>query len=292
MQNTQDKYSSCHALLSPPLTPAESKKQLNPFCTSTRATLLPPLLPSRKQFVQDYGRMIYFLRPCSDPSIHKRGRERVFSLDLNLLPKPSLKPIRLQSASQTPTRLGKRNGNRCTRLDKTGASKKRPSVPAQPTEPKRVSRTPAVVNHTPTSPSGILTLKKEKADAAIAFDTIDIDTQDSVHFEPQWIPNPAALDQIPVKVVWKGGPLQINDQPYFDRLHPVEVSMASTLRLSPVQYLRCKRVLIRAAQEYGESEMPFRKSDAQKLCRVDVNKTSALWTVFGQLGWMGRRWPN
>ncbi|KAI9026534.1 Homeodomain-like protein [Phycomyces nitens] len=287
MQNTQDKYSSCHALLSPPLTPAESKKQLKPFYTTTKNSLLPPLLPSRKQFIQDYARMIYFLRPCSDTSIHKRGRERVFSLDLNLLPKPNLKPIRLQSASQTS--LGKRNGNRCARLDKSGASRKRPSVPAQPTESKRVSRTPAVVNHLQFSGTS---LKKEKADAAIAFDTIDIDTQDSEHFGPHWVPNLAALDQIQVKVVWKGGPLQINDQPYFDRLHPVEVSMASTLRLSPVQYLRCKRVLIRAAQEYGENEMPFRKSDAQKLCRVDVNKTSALWTVFGQLGWMGGRWPN
>lgn len=61
--------------------------------------------------------------------------------------------------------------------------------------------------------------------------------------------------------------------------------MASILRLSPVQYLRCKRTLILAARTLQLQEIPFTKSVAQKLCRVDVNKTSALWTAFGQLGW-------
>jgi hypothetical protein len=62
--------------------------------------------------------------------------------------------------------------------------------------------------------------------------------------------------------------------------------MASILRLSPVQYLRCKRTLILAARTLKQQQIPFTKSVAQKLCRVDVNKTSALWTAFGQLGWL------
>lgn len=61
--------------------------------------------------------------------------------------------------------------------------------------------------------------------------------------------------------------------------------MASILRLSPIQYLRCKRTLILAARTLKLQGIPFTKSVAQKLCRADVNKTSALWTVFGQLGW-------
>lgn len=82
-----------------------------------------------------------------------------------------------------------------------------------------------------------------------------------------------------------GAPLLIHQQPYYDGLHQVESSMASILRLSPIQYLRCKRTLILAARTLKLQQIPFTKSVAQKLCRVDVNKTSALWTAFGQLGW-------
>jgi hypothetical protein len=62
--------------------------------------------------------------------------------------------------------------------------------------------------------------------------------------------------------------------------------MASILRLSPIQYLKCKRTLILAARTLSYQQIPFTKSVAQKLCRVDVNKTSALWTAFGELGWL------
>lgn len=82
-----------------------------------------------------------------------------------------------------------------------------------------------------------------------------------------------------------GAPLCINQEPFYHLLHPVEASMASTLRLSPIQYLRCKRTLILAARTLKHQNISFTKSVAQKLCRVDVNKTSALWTAFGQLGW-------
>lgn len=82
-----------------------------------------------------------------------------------------------------------------------------------------------------------------------------------------------------------GAPLSINRQPYFNQLHPAEVTMASVLRLTPIQYLRCKRTLILASRTLKMQQVPFTKSIAQKLCRVDVNKTSALWTAFRQLGW-------
>jgi hypothetical protein len=89
-----------------------------------------------------------------------------------------------------------------------------------------------------------------------------------------------------------GAPLMISHLPMYGKLHPTEVNFASTLRLTPVQYIRCKRTLIRAAIEYQRRGTPFRKSDAQKLCRVDVNKTSSLWSIFGELGWLGQTWPN
>lgn len=83
-----------------------------------------------------------------------------------------------------------------------------------------------------------------------------------------------------------GTPLDIEKYEFYDQLHPGEVTIASTLRLLPEQYIRCKRVLILAAQEAHKEGTPFRKSEAQKLCRIDVNKVSTLWSTFGKLGWL------
>ncbi|KAI7872433.1 hypothetical protein BDF14DRAFT_503875, partial [Spinellus fusiger] len=179
----------------------------------------------------------------------------------------------------------------CTTIDSLvlPASKKAMIATDPLAESKHISGTQTTTVQPHTSRS---LPKREKVDTVILFDTIDIDTDDASYFSPLWVPQPEVLDCATVKVVWKGGPLTIDHQPYYSRLHSTEATIASTLRLSPVQYLRCKRVLICGAKEYAENNMAFRKSDAQKLCRVDVNKTSALWKVFGQLGWMGRRWPN
>ncbi|KAF8931257.1 hypothetical protein BGZ58_007728 [Dissophora ornata] len=89
-------------------------------------------------------------------------------------------------------------------------------------------------------------------------------------------------------VVWKGHPLSVVGKPGYEQLHPYEVHVASTLRLSPAQYLSCKRTLILASREYFATPdgKQFRKSDAQKLCRIDVNKTSRLWEVFAKVGWL------
>ncbi|CAO3681658.1 unnamed protein product [Umbelopsis vinacea] len=131
------------------------------------------------------------------------------------------------------------------------------------------------------------TSKKCKSDAAMAFDRVNIEESDHDFFDPQWIPSYQVFDQRLVRVVWKGSPLQIAHMPYFHKLHPGEANIASTLRLTPEQYIKCKRTLIQAASKYESQGIPFRKSDAQKLCRVDVNKTSTLWSIFGKLGWMG-----
>ncbi|KAG0046151.1 hypothetical protein BGZ83_008657 [Gryganskiella cystojenkinii] len=92
----------------------------------------------------------------------------------------------------------------------------------------------------------------------------------------------------PPRVIWKGQPLSVVGKPGFDQLHPHEEYIAATLRLSPAQYLTCKRTLILASREYlaKPDGKQFRKSDAQKLCRIDVNKTSRLWEVFAKIGWL------
>lgn len=137
-------------------------------------------------------------------------------------------------------------------------------------------------------------IKKAETNAALAYDTIDPEAPESEVFDPTcWIPNISVFDTKPtVSVRWKGTPLDIRSCKYYDRLHPGEVSIASTLRLYPEQYIRCKRALILAAQDAYRNNTPFRKSEAQKLCRIDVNKISHLWSVFGRLGWLGPKWPG
>ncbi|CAO3683410.1 hypothetical protein G6F70_006966 [Rhizopus microsporus] len=134
--------------------------------------------------------------------------------------------------------------------------------------------------------------KKSKSDTAALYDALDITQPDKEFFQddPQWIPNMDAFAQYPhVKAVWKGTPLDISHMPYYELLHPGEVEIASILRLTPEQYLRCRRALIVGAQQFDKLQMTFRKSDAQKCVRIDVNKTSTLWTVFSRLGWFNPR---
>ncbi|KAF9432604.1 hypothetical protein BGZ76_010576 [Entomortierella beljakovae] len=92
----------------------------------------------------------------------------------------------------------------------------------------------------------------------------------------------------PPMVIWKGQPLSVAGKPGYELLHPHEARIASTLRLSPAQYLNCKQTLILASRSYFSNPdgKQFRKSDAQKLCRIDVNKTSRLWEVFAKIGWL------
>ncbi|KAG0266867.1 hypothetical protein BG011_000482 [Mortierella polycephala] len=92
----------------------------------------------------------------------------------------------------------------------------------------------------------------------------------------------------PPKVIWKGTPLSVKGRPGYEQLHAYEEYIASTLRLSPAQYLSCKRTLILASRQYhaNPNGKQFRKSDAQKLCRIDVNKTSRLWEAFAKIGWL------
>ncbi|KAF9962771.1 hypothetical protein BGZ70_007893 [Mortierella alpina] len=115
-----------------------------------------------------------------------------------------------------------------------------------------------------------------------------------VAFEVETVPELASdvgpitsLEGTPLPLVqWKGTPLDIRQAPGFTKLHSHEVYVASTLRLTPAVYLSCKQTLVSASRGYAKTGKLFRKSDAQKLCKIDVNKTSKLWEVFARFGWL------
>ncbi|KAI7864757.1 Homeodomain-like protein [Spinellus fusiger] len=148
-------------------------------------------------------------------------------------------------------------------------------------------------NHSPDRKPERYLRKKSKTDAAIVYDQVDINADEAGIYDIEWIPHMEVFNRKShIRVTWKGSPSNISDLPFYEKLHPGEVHIASTLRLTPEQYLRCKRVLILGAQEASKKNSSFRKSDAQRVCRIDVNKASTLWSVFGRLGWLGPKWPH
>ncbi|RIA92432.1 hypothetical protein C1645_765079 [Glomus cerebriforme] len=94
------------------------------------------------------------------------------------------------------------------------------------------------------------------------------------------------LDDVNINIKWKGQPLNITHLTHYSLLHPKEAHVTSILRLTPVQYLTSKYILISSARRYVKKNLPFRKSDAQKLLRIDVNKASKLWEFFQQIKWI------
>ncbi|KAF9120088.1 hypothetical protein BGW39_011683 [Mortierella sp. 14UC] len=112
--------------------------------------------------------------------------------------------------------------------------------------------------------------------------------EEVVVLEPDVGPVSVLDHQLLPKIIWKGYPLNISGKIGVELLHPYEAHIASTLRLSPAQYLACKRTLILASRQYLSvpNGKQFKKSDAQKLCRIDVNKTSRLWEIFAKVGWL------
>lgn len=104
--------------------------------------------------------------------------------------------------------------------------------------------------------------------------------------------SPVAADTLPkgnsrcLKIEWKGQPMDLRNDPDADKLHPAEVILASTLRLPCNVYLDSKRRLFCEKVTRLRSDMPFRRTDAQKACRIDVNKASRLFAAFEKVGWL------
>lgn len=89
-----------------------------------------------------------------------------------------------------------------------------------------------------------------------------------------------------LKVEWKGQPMNLSSDPLVDKLHPAELTLASILRLPCNLYLDSKRRLFMEKVSRMKKGLPFRRTDAQKSCRIDVNKASRLFAAFEKIGWL------
>lgn len=118
---------------------------------------------------------------------------------------------------------------------------------------------------------------------------------------PQYVPNVSwsqipdyspPIDTIPwdnnkcLRVEWRGSPMDLSNDPFVDKLHPAEVQLAQILRLPCDLYLDSKRRLFLEKVYRLKLGLPFRRTDAQKACRIDVNKASRLFAAFEKVGWL------
>ncbi|CCK70234.1 SWIRM domain-containing protein KNAG_0D04950 [Huiozyma naganishii CBS 8797] len=106
---------------------------------------------------------------------------------------------------------------------------------------------------------------------------------------PDHCPATGVLDHLghkALRVEWKGSPLDLSADPLRDRLHPAELVLASILRLPVDLYLDSKRRLFLEKYCKVQRGLPFRRTDAQKACRIDVNKASRLYQAFEKVGWL------
>lgn len=90
----------------------------------------------------------------------------------------------------------------------------------------------------------------------------------------------------PLKADWKGAPMDLSGDPDVKFLHPAELHLASVLRLSARLYLDSKRRLFAEKVHRMRHGLPFRRTDSQKACRIDVNKASRLFSAFERVGWL------
>jgi hypothetical protein len=93
-----------------------------------------------------------------------------------------------------------------------------------------------------------------------------------------------------LKADWKGQMLDLSNDPDRHELHPAELNLASTLRLTCAMYITSKRRIFIARIEALHKNKEFRKTDAQQACKIDVNKASKLWTAFDKVGWFDARY--
>jgi hypothetical protein len=175
-----------NSLMSPPLTPTDAHHPPHATLSPPQQLWDYPAKNNRKQFIQSYSRMVPYLRKNSNCICN----ERTFALnvyrDLLITKKQQEQEDKIKDCAM----LDKRAVVPHTKKRKLAISASLQDKQQHHDAPQKRKRVSSVL------PSG--------KDAALAFDAIDIDTCDQDFYPQGWVPLREALDQVPVKVTWKG----------------------------------------------------------------------------------------
>lgn len=151
----------------------------------------------------------------------------------------------------------------------SSASKKLTKQSKQPKQPRAPKQPRLKIPRTPTS--------------VTATKVHDMD----IKLVPDYSPSADTL--LPGQVLtteWKGAPMDMNKDAHLHLLHPKEYEIAAVLRLNAELYVDSKKRLFAEKVQRMRLGLPFRRTDAQKACRIDVNKASRLFTAYENVGWL------
>ena len=115
---------------------------------------------------------------------------------------------------------------------------------------------------------------------------------------PDYCPPDSALGDVSANpknvfvIEWKSSPLDLSTDPNRNLLHPGELHLAQTLRLTCATYLCSKRRIFQARVDCRKRGKEFRKTDAQQACKIDVNKASRLHSAFSKKGLFENKWSD
>lgn len=174
------------SLMSPPLTPTEATHESFYHYPITKRR-------QRKEFIQSYSKMVPYLRP--------NGGDSIFAL--NVYRDMYLKPSITKKEDEPMPAVA------AAAADVVPAQHQLPSIQQQQQQKSSLA-VPVVMKR-----KRVSSLLPSGKEAALAFDSIDIDTIDQEFYPMGWVPHSNALDLVPVKVCWKGKDIQINKDSTF-----------------------------------------------------------------------------
>lgn len=155
----------------------------------------------------------------------------------------------------------------------------------KPTSPPRRLKKPYHHSHNSHSASNSVPIASASAVAAAP----TYQPNESWQKLPDYSPSLSTLSPDNAKALrieWKGSPMDLSTDPLKDKLHPAELVLAQILRLPCDLYIDSKRRLFLEKVYRLKQGKPFRRTDAQKACKIDVNKASRLFAAFEKVGWL------
>ncbi|ODQ53165.1 hypothetical protein SAICODRAFT_7322 [Saitoella complicata NRRL Y-17804] len=168
------------------------------------------------------------------------------------------------------------------------APRPRTTQPKPKPKPKKAKKAKANGDGPTHKPRQPRRKEKEEGDP---LDTHEMNLTDLLDYTPDPFTTLDGPQPKGMRTDWKGPNIDLTGDPYAHLLHPSEIALAATLRLRCATYLDCKvRMFFEFRKCKTELNKEFRKTDAQKALKVDVNKASKLWDCYNKVGWFDEHW--
>lgn len=225
------------------------------------------------------------------------------------LPRPTQRSNGLQRDSYSNAMVSSLGGVRIGKQHTTAAATKAKATPRDvPVKPAARSQAPVATSKvespakrsrrktaTPDPSLGALPHGAQPKPRTRAAPTKKIDDKSNAEWNqlPDFCPPTSSLDTMSKRMTasWtNGNPLNLDNDPDREHLHPQELAVASVLRLQCNSYLANKRRIFAARHQAYIDNKDFNKTSAQVSAKIDVNKSSKLWEAFDSVGWFDKHW--